>query len=157
MPKHIDRETGLTEDQTEYLLTGMSWGELAGGAFKTPEDEARTWKQNRARLISRYQQKHGPFCRPWAWWKHDAPELRRRIGGEGVAAIDTDDCPEWAKDRVSFGRPVVWDDDYGDEVETWFETERDYLIRLNLLTPEEKKILLKQESSNSPESTGTIH
>ncbi len=77
MPQKIECETGITEDQIEYLLTGTSWGALAGDVFKTPIDEKRAWKQNRASLLATYLEKYGEFSRPWAWWQFDAVEPRQ--------------------------------------------------------------------------------
>jgi len=126
----------LSAERAEALLSGVD-------AFHLYRSEARMrldWQANREELTRRCAEKFGPGRRPWAWWKFAAPEPRRRIGGEGVAAVDTAECPVWAK-KWSWGRPVVWDNDYGDEPEGWFETQRDYLIRHNLLTPEEKRLL----------------
>jgi hypothetical protein len=143
----------MTLLEFEGMLTGMFWLD------DTTETRMRElWRDHRAELENYYAQDPeqwktagesktfglpepaGVFLRCWAWWKYEAPEPRRRIAGEGIAAIDTDNCPEWAN-NLSFGCPTVWDDDYGDETETWFETEKNYLIRLKLLTPEEERIL----------------
>jgi hypothetical protein len=148
----------LTLLQRQGLLTGDYW---SASEELTGEAEREAWMANRDELLGYwlqdaaewaraggksdwgYPEPGGPFTRPAAWWKYESREPRKRIGGEGIAAIDSDACPDWAA-KLSFGHPTVWDDDYGDEVESWYETERDYLIRLKLLTPAEKQILAKE-------------
>jgi hypothetical protein len=159
-------KSAITAIEFEGLLTGTFW-------FNEPT-EARMrelWTDHRVELETFWSQDPeqwkaagntptfglpepgGPFSRCWAWWKFEAPEPRRRIGGEGIAAIDSADCPTWAK-KLSFGRPTVWDDDYGDETETWFETQKDYLIRLDLLTVLERRELSKSVVFTAAGGTG---
>jgi hypothetical protein len=127
--------SAMTALELRGMVTGCFWFDEAAESRK-PE----LWHDHREEIEREWFSLQGLFSRCWAWWKFEAPEPRRRIGGEGIAATDTPDCPACAK-KLSFGRPTVWDADYADETETWFETQRDYLIRLDLLTPEEKRIL----------------
>jgi hypothetical protein len=131
-------------ERAAVLLTGVDMFQL----YRSPEKMKRDWIKHRSNLMKQAHEKLGPGRRCWAWWKFEAPEPRKRIGGRGIAAIETPKCPQWARE-LSFGRPVVWDADYADATETWFESQRDYLIRLKLLTPEEKKILESTASGGS--------
>jgi hypothetical protein len=96
---------------------------------------------------------HRPGLRPWAWWEWDAPEPRRVIQRDCLDPEHDDDCdgshgdidrlpaaedpklPAWAKE-LYFGRPASYDG-------FLYETQYDYLERLNLLYPEEIAIFAK--------------
>jgi len=66
----------------------------------------------------------GLFTRPWGWWYYDAEEPRRRIGGPGEPC----DPDEWSY----IGTPNAWAT-YDTTDPPRFESERDYLTRLDLL------------------------
>ena len=81
-----------------------------------------------------------PFSRPWAFWECSTPETRKQISGKKISE-------KWPGDICyNFGLPVysasyalgqsnnkINPDD--------FESELQYLKRLNLLTDSEKKLL----------------
>lgn len=148
------RELNVT--QRFALLTGTVW--FYQEDFKTEEEREAAWYDYREELMTYWAQDPdggkwdefanpqpgGPFTRCWAWWKFESKEPRRRIGGNGI------DYPEQG---LSFGVPHTFADDYGDDGPQ-YESERDYLIRLNLLTAEEKRVLKAERSA--PESTGTV-
>lgn len=93
----------------------------------------------------------GPGTRPWAWWKFDAPELRRRIDGkphpfenpDRIAAIAEREIkfPGFAQtaNKTYFGTSscLFMRDDFGAE----YETQQQYLERLDLLLPGERELL----------------
>lgn len=70
---------------------------------------------------------HG--SRPWCWWEWSAPEPRQLISGDPAGAI--------TEKGLSFGRPRFYR-----SLETFnmmvYESQIEYLTRLNLLLPEEK-------------------
>lgn len=72
-----------------------------------------------------------PGFRCWAWWRFDAPEFRRQVnpGPEIVAG-----CPMY------FGRPQCY---RGVPPDDMFESEPSYLIRLGLLTADEKRFMAR--------------
>ena len=95
-----------------------------------------------------------PGLRPWAWWKFDAPEPRRVVGDDCTNPEHDDDCdgnhpgddrlpaaedpnlPAWAKGKLYFGTPSVYDG-------YLYESEYDYLAERSLLFPEEIAIFDK--------------
>lgn len=77
-----------------------------------------------------------PFTRPWAWWRYDPPECRRCMSGEHP--YDAADWGTFPK-RYSFGLPTI--KRRPEDWEATFETERDFLERLGLLTPEELALM----------------
>jgi len=103
------------------------------------DEECHVWAQFRDRVMSMWDL---PGCRPWAWWRHDAPRLpvgtfpgcyydgqlpepRRHLGGPG--------CPAHERYSVvptqSFGL-WMWSCDGAT-----FETQFSYLDRHGLLLP----------------------
>jgi len=104
------------------------------------------WEQVREQFMDRWVQKH-PATRPWAWWKLDAPELRRRSDGEPHPFDDPGYCAEDKRVKAeypqgidmlatSYGLPRYSDTDHVDGV---YETEYDYLERLGLLAGSERQ------------------
>lgn len=86
-----------------------------------------------------------PGCRPYAWWAFDAPEPRRAV--KGVAFYDrrADILP--AARRYAFGLPTGTD--FKDDEPVVYESEVDYLDRLELLTEPEKEMPLDRMRLNS--------
>jgi hypothetical protein len=88
-----------------------------------------------------------PGLRPGAWWEWDAPEPRRVIGrdvdeegdNDQLPADEDPDLPKWAKGKLYFGLPAVYDGHL-------YEDEYTYLARLNLLFPDEIVIFNKYDS-----------
>jgi hypothetical protein len=129
-----ERRYGRDNLRTLLLLsTGHDWYPLVDGEEES--DLAGIWEEMRDYVLDLHL--HGsedcsdftfspqPFSRPWAWWRFDAPEPRRQLrpGPEPVGPI------EW------FGRPRGY---LGMPPDDMFETEREYLTRLDLLTEEER-------------------
>src|SRR5437763_108874 len=84
-----------------------------------------------------------PRARPEAWWRFDAPEPRRRLGGTGAP---------WGEQQMARGVPSVWvtasnrgqwGNPPGPAIEPddppLFESESAYLDRLGLLQPGERE------------------
>lgn len=139
--EHIDRDV-------HYLVTGEPAVPPCRAYFL--QDRARTlWNANRAELLAEWITDR-PGSRPWAWWKWDAPEpRRRRLGGTGRP---------WAS-SLSFGLPTYWR--RAGEMETLlaafepidpadpptFESQAAYLDRLGLLVEGERERLTKRDFS----------
>ena len=105
----------------EALLSGYEWFHLGFSA-----DELRdAWRDYGVDLMRRWLKAY-PGRRPWAWWRYVAKSPR-----ESLEAIDIP-----AGRPLRFGIPAGLDPGL-------FETEAFYLERLGLLTPAEKKALLK--------------
>lgn len=79
-----------------------------------------------------------PLTRPWAWWKFTAPEPRQRIDG-GVHPHDDPRRPVGFPKQLEWGIPRNVALVPGD-TKAKYETEREYLERLDLLTDHEKTL-----------------
>ena len=133
----------------------LRWVLLTGGDYwflSTPEEKEfwkffpeeyikAAWEEYREVLLEEFI-RETPDKRPWAWWRYDAPELRRRIDGkphpfdELSSESTSEGCPEddsrLCKEDydVSFGVPSSsLDPDDPNEV---YESEGEYLERLGL-------------------------
>src|SRR5262245_15578212 len=112
------RDGGYTEHHIYQLQTGIEFLDLGFG-WDEPfrEAEAReAWEILRAKIMADWIRER-PGCRPWAWWKWDAPQPARceRVDG----GIHPHDNPErtlkvansdseylWRRAyRLSFGLP----------------------------------------------------
>ncbi len=116
----------------------------------TDEQTGTLWTRYGAYLIEEHAELNA-FTRPWAFWCFDAPEPRRRINGvhpfenpERKEAI-TAALEKWpghvlytSANELTHGKPahLIVDDD----VSAKYETEREYLTRLNLLTDHERSL-----------------
>lgn len=125
-------------------------------------DEA--WRTVGATVLEEWIAKY-PGTRPWAWWRYDAPEPRRRIGGTGdvfhpgcfLMGIETNFVTRELADCYN-GRNIrpadrsVWNREWVEGYFTkapvdpadhpMFESQAAYLSRLGLLLPEERPGLI---------------
>jgi hypothetical protein len=97
----------LSPAAEHYFLTGRHpAGPCDLDAWVLKRDEARLralWREYRTEILEDYIAEH-PGRRPWAWWRFDAPEMRRRLGGIGTPAHEVlAYAPEF--DR---GIPIHW-------------------------------------------------
>ena len=148
------------EDLRAYIATGAPWQKggihsvegcwdvfgLVRGSFydfglkfcrqHDRDSQRELWELLRDDILREHIARE-PGTRPEAWWRHDAPELRpvvgleRRILGDEtdrLPAGENPNLPEWAKGKTYFGRPSIADG-------FCYETQDEYLKRLNLLTP----------------------
>lgn len=165
------RKSGYTTWHIYFLRAGHDFG--LGAGFDDPKrqnpfDESydieavkEAWEIFRDELVLDWilmdvdeDHRGGPFSRPWAWWRIDAPCRRERIDG----GIHPHDNPEWQAQadeneslypghkawvsRLWYGVPSV----HGslDEYSAEYESERDYLIRHDLLTDYERQLLAEE-------------
>ena len=139
----------LGDPQLAFLLAGRNRGaKWAPGAYSSAEE---AWERNREELIRFWTRKRrdyplrmsgspmlhvpGPGHRPFYWWLTEAPEPRRIRNSEGGtreiwslawAKGLKHDWEKLRRGRFAFGVPTH----HPQNVE--FESERDYLKRLNL-------------------------
>jgi hypothetical protein len=89
------------------------------------------WDQHGEQFLAEWIVEH-PGYRPWAWWKLDAPEPRRRHIGGAIEACDEPGAPEHVRNNIHFGRcgaaGKAQCEDY-----PILESELDYLARHDLL------------------------
>jgi hypothetical protein len=110
----------------ERLSSGHDW-DLLDGDRLNDDELAIAWRQLRGEIMARHLAER-PGSRPWGWWKFDSREARRQIeeGPEPIGPADWFGCP--SKFR---GEPPA----------LMYESERDYLARLGLLTEAEQRAL----------------
>lgn len=163
----------LTPGLIEILLTGEH-GEgcsLDGLRLARDDNELRAvWAEHRGEVLGDFIRGH-PGQRPYAWWRLEAPEPRRRLGGIGTAAhevlayapefhagIPANWVTAWdvryynGRARDVNGRPIGTEYHAGDfRAEALdatdpptFESQASYLRRLKLLGEEERRRLPRE-------------
>src|SRR5262249_30919279 len=75
-----------------------------------------------------------PGTRPWCWWKYEAPEPRKRVGGVGTAR-DDEYLPDFKLPAANAFVAVDPDDP------PIFQSQAAYLERLGFFLPGEEKRL----------------
>ena len=169
----LGRREALSEARRHYLKTGDA---LLGDGFadldlfltaKNAEQVRQWWLDHRDEILPEFIRAH-PGCRPFAWWRFDAPEPRRRLGGIGTPAhellayapnlrfgiparwVEPSDVAYYNGLAVDInGRPIGTEYRPGHfrgraidpDNPPRFESEAAYLDRLNLLMPEERAAL----------------
>jgi hypothetical protein len=139
------RRRGLTPQHSAgilgFLLTGSRRGAPAGSRLeiytKTEADFREAWNDVRDEALVDWVREHAG-TRPSAWWKFDAPQPRRRLGGIGdtcAAGFDLG-MPRWWTTPALARHSRFVAVDAADPPR--FESEAAYLERLGLLPPGEK-------------------
>lgn len=91
-----------------------------------------TWHTHRDQILGEWIRR-SPGCRPWAWWRYDSPEPRRRLGGKGEV---------FAPGKLDFGIELDWIARSVDrDNPPRYESEAAYLSRHGLLTEAEQRRL----------------
>lgn len=116
----------------QRLESGHDFDALFDGPDLTEEELREAWEQLRETILADFIAKN-PGRRPWAWWEYDAPEPRRQIA-PGPKPVGDD---RW------FGMPRCY---RGVPPPEMYESEADYLDRLELLTDQERETLARQSS-----------
>lgn len=95
------RRADVTDEQESWLHGD---DKAAGFAKYAAEDElAALWAAHSGRIVAEHVTDY-PGTRPARWWRYEAPEPRRRLGGTGTPAFEV----LAYKPRYSFGLPVDW-------------------------------------------------
>ena len=154
------------DDYLEYYLAFLAHGDssldlipqaLTHDYFKRElfleERLEPVWNRHRDTIIGNHIAKH-PGTRPWGWWQFETTEDRRLIGDpEDVGIKLGDSTGRTYPYRMHFGIPFRYvvdgylvyslgsHEEWDAIFESLFETERDYLTRLHLLTQEERVAL----------------
>ncbi|MGE4194623.1 MAG: hypothetical protein AB7E51_14640 [Pseudodesulfovibrio sp.] len=99
------------------------------------------WRHFGSHLLAEWIREH-PGTRPYGWWRFEAPEPRRRLGGEGDPAYM----------GVTFGVPDGWcEGDFDPSDPPVYESQAAYLDRHGLLTEAERRALEKCSGAFEPE------
>ncbi len=125
----------LTQDQLDYLTDGFCldgapderW-QISGRLMPFPSWAAleKAWEDNRAEVRAQVekQKSWSKELRSWSWWTFDSPEPKRQLSG-----------PKPVKGCGLYrGLPGAWES-YEDSKAAIFETDFEYLKRLDLLLP----------------------
>lgn len=160
----------ITEEHIEALTVGYDWWHSFRGPGDNDETELENkraaWEMLGENLINEWA-KDCPFTRPIGFWQFSAPELRRCLTGvhpfqrpEFVAHCEEMELeyPGYAQRvrKMVRGVPCI-SGPPGLQGSELYESERDYLLRLDLLTDYERE-LLAQESQTpfaAPADVGT--
>ena len=123
----------------------------------TPEMLRQFWFEDRETILGEFTAKH-PGRRPFLWWKFEAPEMRKRLGGIGDPAHEVLACsPSYHE-----GIPSSWiepDDAVRFQCGTaidrqrppYYESQAAFLRRHGLLTPLEMQTLANCPQEFEPE------
>jgi hypothetical protein len=169
-------DADLTSDKIEYLFHGYILTKGNSSPFESDDAARKFWIKHRALIVRWYslagvpaeyrrwsfefENTCGPFpgCRPWAWWKFDAPEKRRRIIAMEEFKWHGDKPAEFSERPVTEAEvEEIWQDYGGDEgfgipqFSGLFivESEADYLKRHGLLTVREQVRLRHEEKKTA--------
>lgn len=145
------RRDEMGDEHRRVLLTGHDYGSV----FQDASERRGTWDELRDELLPTWIAAN-PGTRPWAWWAFDAPERRQRVNGlhpfdnpERFAQLkrlhaDASVQTRSAQTALFFGKPrmLITRDDFTAK----YETEPQYLRRLDLLTEAEAEALEQIEA-----------
>jgi hypothetical protein len=144
LPRRIQRQA-LPPQAEEWLRTGA----LNTWYFLTKIPPEVVWRENADRIVAEFAAEN-PGQRPLLWWRFDAPEPRRRLGGTGTPLHECSACAL----NLHYGVPSHWrraDQFYlnGTPIDPAnppiYESEATYLKRLGLLLPGEGKRLTEAD------------
>jgi len=142
MPVRFKRQ--LKKKRIKELDDWDKQGFISGHFFGKPFDDGKdselirdTWFTFREFLFDE-QVKERPGTRPWAWWEFEAKEPRKQIKGDPEIRQSMD-FGILDKNKLWFGVPCI-----GVPPDYQFETQFDYLKRLNLLLKGEESSLIKR-------------
>jgi hypothetical protein len=155
-PWMVSGERAFGRYDLYVLVRGIHYRQMCDIWKDENDSETREflWSELGAEILAEHVQRQ-PGTRPWAWWIYNAPETRRPIGRECLDPTHDDDCdrshdqdgrlpafqdpklPEHFKKNY-FGKPNCSDG-------FRYESERDFLERLGLLTDAEKARLKAED------------
>jgi hypothetical protein len=128
----------------------LQTGERSAEFFFAVGDERALWDMHADRIVRKYAQQH-PGTRPLLWWRFDAPEPRRRLGGTGTPMHE---CSNHVAAYV-YGVPQSWrkaDQTYlhsgtplSDSDPPVYEAEATFLRRHSLLLPGEARRIPRRD------------
>ena len=150
------KPTEYTPAHIRHLLSG---NDFFGAGFPDNRSMQEGWESLRAEILPEWIREH-PGRRPYAWWRFDAPEPRRRIDGRLHPFDDPErqekieriaQQPGTAADFAArmtetfFGLPArKYPADFGR-----YESELDYLRRLGLLAANETADAVSANNNHS--------
>jgi hypothetical protein len=159
-----DRAGTYTDEHIDALLTGFdffhvfkdlarvdsrnrdsaAWS-ISEASTRAHERKRLAWEELRDDLLPAFIEQH-PFERPWAWWVWEAPERKRCLNA--THPHDDSRWPAHLDKHLFYGTPryICFMPESGD-LSFQYEDERDYLIRLDLLTAGERELLAAEAAA----------
>jgi hypothetical protein len=156
--RRAGRRTAYNDHHIEALTSGCDWFRVFGenaltvptrmrddythGDQEADERRRQAWEDLRDDLMADWIESN-PFTRPDGWWRYEAPERRQCLSGPHPHDDPAwpNNCPKW----LSRGKPrfcAVVPGDY----KAQYETQREYLERLGLLTNHERALLANENT-----------
>jgi hypothetical protein len=131
-PSSAEWQVHFHLDDGAEALGGFAWWQMAYMVHESEVTRARRIRDEvKADILKTWCRQH-PGSRPWAWWRFEAPEPRRRVGGQGEQQAGI-------HDEGAFGLPGYWNEETLDADDPpVFESEASYLERHGLLTTSER-------------------
>lgn len=153
---------GWTDQHIEALI-GHDWFNTFGpdDAKETLELRREAWEELGDGLLFDWV-RDSPFTRPHSWWTFNAPERRRCVNGihphdvpEHIAHVERTDREypgfKARHDCLHLGVPnLIGGPGFDREPRPEYEDERNYLIRLELLTDHERELLATESQLTTP-------
>lgn len=151
MPRLNRKPKKKTSGYTRWDIFYLKFGHDYFDSLLPGDTEAivEAWEIFRAEILKDWLH-DSPGTRPWCWWEHDAPERRFRLNGVHpfnnpqrrlLVEVRETTQPGFQQRAMKlwFGVPslLICPDDF----EAIYETELQYLTRLNLLLPLELEVL----------------
>lgn len=139
------RWAGYDQWHREHLETGFHIVGMFG--FDCPAELREGWDALKADILRDWTRDH-PGSRPWAWWKYESTEPRRRVDG-GLHPFDDPAWHAFVADHetryphgvhlraLRFGVLNIHPQQVPGLSTAKYESQADYLRRLSLMTPEE--------------------
>ncbi|WP_271167297.1 hypothetical protein [Hansschlegelia plantiphila] len=97
----LNDAVGDVDEDQKWALFGLCWDDawFAPSRRKTRD----LWAEFGPAVLKRWIVDK-PGTRPWCWWKYEAPEQRRRVGGTGTLRCEA----HGGKPLVRMGLPEGW-------------------------------------------------
>lgn len=127
-----DRRCDLDDAVRLFLERGPSWSFFV----ELSDEQAQSlWAAHRDTLLAEWIERR-PGTRPHAWWRFEAREPRKAVDGMPHPFANEARGKIVGGLDLEFGMPNCWlpDGNWGRK----FETQKEYLTRLGLLTEAEK-------------------
>ena len=135
IPRREQPDLELTSERAIDLICGFPL--YPAKPFRDDEHREKVWRRHEAAILAGARdtdpglKTYEPGTRPVAWWTYSAPEPRRQLSGPRGLEL---------RAELYRGIPALWPD-RPERLGVVFETEREYLERLDLLLPGEAEEL----------------
>lgn len=149
----------ISTELLDYFESGNTEGEtLDLFVIRTDRNKLQSvWNEHKGEILEKWIKEY-PGFRPFAWWKFESPEIRKRIGGTGLPSWEAGNSvksifykgipSDWS--CVISGKIILRNFDIEDP--PCYESEASYLQRHKFLTSAEEKYLIDFPEAFEPEA-----